>query len=275
MSAKVCTSCAGSSGTPPNSSGTPRVRIPILSACSRIARGRRASGSISHSRCQFWRMNGVTKSLTKARQLLRIKRCSSERLRSIVSMGVSASGMLNVSRSASRQRDKLIFADALQHQERCRGVAAVDHQLRAFRPHRERLAGPEANFLLGFAQEDGDRSPEHVERVLDIVVVVPGHFLVRRDLNLVDPKAGAFGMRGPSLDFVEMTRVFHRFHDALLESQRRSSQYTGAKQSGRLPRSLLRVPRNGQRLAGFEEGLETAQDLGPAFLHGFRSGTAL
>src|SRR5213594_1423240 len=104
---------------------------------------------------------------------------------------------------------------------------------------------------------------------------MPGYFLVRRDLNLVDPKAGAFGMRGPSLDFVEMTRVFHRFHDALLESQRRSSQYTGAKQSGRLPRSLLRVPRNGQRLAGFEEGLETAQDLGPAFLHGFESGTAL
>jgi hypothetical protein len=44
-------------------------------------------------------------------------------------------------------------------------------------------------------------------------------------------------MRGPSLDFVEMTRVFHRFHDELLESQRRSTQYTGAKESGRLLRS--------------------------------------
>src|SRR5882762_7007244 len=86
MSAKVCTSCAGSSGTPPNSSGTPSVRMPILSACSRMARGRRASGSISHSRCQFWRMKGVTKSLTKARQLARIMRCSSDRLRSMVSM---------------------------------------------------------------------------------------------------------------------------------------------------------------------------------------------
>src|SRR3989449_6896996 len=183
--------------------------------------------------------------------------------------------MLNALRSASRQRDKIIFADALQPQERRRGVAAVDHQVRAFRPDGERFAGPEANFLLGVAQEDADRSPEHVERVLDIVVVMPGYFLVRRDLNLVDPKAGAFGMRGPSLDFVEMTRVFHRFHDELLESQRRSTQYTGAKESGRLLRSLLRVSRNGQRFAGFEEGLETAQDLGPAFLHGLQGGTAL
>ena len=73
-------------GTPPNSSGTPSARMPILSACSRMARGRRASGSISHSRCQFWRMNGVTKSSTKARQLSRISRCSSDKLRSIVSM---------------------------------------------------------------------------------------------------------------------------------------------------------------------------------------------
>src|SRR6266513_3884372 len=87
MRAKVCTSCAGSSGTPPNSSGTPSVRIPILSACSSMERGRRASGSISHSRCQFWRMNGVTKSSTKARQLSRISRCSSDKLRSMVSIG--------------------------------------------------------------------------------------------------------------------------------------------------------------------------------------------
>src|SRR5882672_11844804 len=88
MRAKVCTSLAGSSWMPPNSSGTPSVRMPIRSACSRISRGKRASGSISHSRCQFWRMKGVTKSLTKARQLARIIRCSSDRLRSTVSMGL-------------------------------------------------------------------------------------------------------------------------------------------------------------------------------------------
>jgi len=49
---------------------------------------------------------------------------------------------------------------------------------------------------------------EDVERVLDVVVVVPGHFLARRDLNLVDPEARAFRMRGPPLDLVEMARSF-------------------------------------------------------------------
>src|SRR5213075_1754230 len=73
--AKVCTSLAGSSCTPPNSSGTASVRMPILSACSRISLGSRSSGAISHSRCQFCRMNGVTKSSTKARQLSRIIFC--------------------------------------------------------------------------------------------------------------------------------------------------------------------------------------------------------
>jgi len=56
--------------------------MPMRSACSRIERGRRSSGCISHSRCQFWRMKGVTKSSTKARQLARISFCSSDRSRS-------------------------------------------------------------------------------------------------------------------------------------------------------------------------------------------------
>src|SRR5712692_7990164 len=218
ISAKVCTSWAGSSGTPPNSSGTPSVRMPILSACSRIARGRRASGSISHSRCQFWRMKGVTKSSTKARQLARISRCSSDRLRSIVSMTGVFYRMPSVLRSASGQRDKIVFADALQHEEARRGVAAVDHEVRALRPDRERLAGPEAHLLLGIAQEDADLPLEHVEGVLDVVVVMPGHLLLRRDLQLVDAEAGALRVERAPLDFVEMARVLHRFHDGLLES---------------------------------------------------------
>src|SRR6266511_2514527 len=76
--AKVCTSEAGSSSVPPNSAGTPRVRMPILSAPSRISGGSRSSGVMIHSRCQLRRMNGMTTSSTKARQLCRISRCSSE-----------------------------------------------------------------------------------------------------------------------------------------------------------------------------------------------------
>src|SRR5437016_6456290 len=130
------------------------------------------------------------------------------------------------------QRNEVVFADSLQHQERRRGVAAVDHQVRAFRPHRERLAGSEADFLLGIAEEDADLSLQDVERVLDVVVVVPGHFLLRRDLNLVDPEAGAFGVRGPPLDLVELARVLHRFHDDPLESKSRGAQYIAAEAKG-------------------------------------------
>ena len=96
--AKVCTSVFGSTGVPPNSSGMPSVRMPILCACSRIPGGRRFSGLMSHSRCQFLRMKGVTKSLTKARQASRIMICSSDRPRSLVIIGVFLLGRFFVCR---------------------------------------------------------------------------------------------------------------------------------------------------------------------------------
>src|SRR5712692_9539851 len=126
--------------------------------------------------------------------------------------------MPSVLRSASGQRDKIVFADALQHEEARRGVAAVDHEVRALRPDRERLAGPEAHLLLGIAQEDADLPLEHVERVLDVVVVMPGHLLRWRDLDLIDAKAGALRVERSPFDLIEMARVLHRFHDGLLES---------------------------------------------------------
>src|SRR6266699_1214573 len=140
--------------------------------------------------------------------------------------------MSKPSRSASGQRNKIIFADSLQHQERRRAVAAVDYEVRACGPHRECLAGSEADFLLGIAEEDADPSMEDVERFLDIVVVVPGRLLLRGDLNRVDPEAGAFGVRGPPLDLVELARVLHRFHDDPLESKSRGAQYIAAEAKG-------------------------------------------
>ena len=48
--------------------------------------GSRSSGVMLHSRCQFWRMNGMTTSSTKSRQDCRIRRCSSEiQARSLIS----------------------------------------------------------------------------------------------------------------------------------------------------------------------------------------------
>src|SRR5499427_6832548 len=78
MIAKVWVSVALSNSRPPNSSGTPRVRMPTFWAPSRISGASRSSGTIFHSRCQLPRMNGITSLSTNSRQLCRIMRCSSE-----------------------------------------------------------------------------------------------------------------------------------------------------------------------------------------------------
>src|SRR5712691_4512733 len=182
--------------------------------------------------------------------------------------------MPGVLRSASRQRDKIVFADALQHEEGRRGVAAVDDEVRALRPDRERLAGPDAHLLLGVAQEDADLPLEHVEGVLDVVVVMPGHLLLRRDLQLVDAEAGALRVERSPFDLIEMARVLHRFHDGLLESIAKAPSISPPG-TGKAVAAPLGIARNGERPAGLEERLEAGEDLRPAFLHGLQRGPAL
>src|SRR6266705_5659461 len=82
------------------------------------------------------------------------------------------------------ERNKVVFTDALQHQESRRTLPVVGDEVRAARLDRVRVAGAEPDFLLGIAQEQPEVSLQHVERVLDIVVVVPGHLLRLRKLDL-------------------------------------------------------------------------------------------
>ena len=79
ITAKVSVSVFGSSAMPPYSSGTPSVRMPISCATSRIFRGRRPSGFMLHSACQFWRVNGIMCSLTNLRVTSRIMMVSSDK----------------------------------------------------------------------------------------------------------------------------------------------------------------------------------------------------
>src|SRR5262249_999843 len=81
------------------------------------------------------------------------------------------------------------------------------------------LARFEPHLFLGVPKKQPQASLEHVERVLDVVVIVPGHLLARPDLELRDPEARPLGVPSPALDLVEMTRVLHRvafdcFHGA-------------------------------------------------------------
>src|SRR5438876_874138 len=67
--------------------------------------------------------------------------------------------------SPSRQGYVVVLADALQDQERRRGVAAVGDEVRPSRRDRVRLTGAELHFLLGIAQEEPDAALEDIERV--------------------------------------------------------------------------------------------------------------
>ncbi|MNC85595.1 hypothetical protein D3C83_12040 [compost metagenome] len=85
ITAKVWVSVLGSSGVPPNSSGTPSVRMPISLATSSILRGRRSFGFMFHSACQFLRTNGITCSFANLRVTSRIRRVSSGSPRATIS----------------------------------------------------------------------------------------------------------------------------------------------------------------------------------------------
>src|SRR5262249_13013406 len=100
-----------------------------------------------------------------------------------------------------------------------RGVAAVGDEMWTTRRDRVGLAGAEANLLLEITQEEPNSSLQDVERVLDVGVIVPGHFLARRDLKLGDAKAWTLGVARPALDLVEMARILHAFHMISLLAQ--------------------------------------------------------
>ena len=50
---------------------------------------------------------------------------------------------------------------------------------------------------------------QNVKSIGDIGVGVPRHFLLCRELQLRNAKAGALGVVGTTLDFVEVTGVLH------------------------------------------------------------------
>jgi hypothetical protein len=58
-------------------------------------------------------------------------------------------------------------------------------------------------------------SRKDVERILDMTVVMPGHLLRRRELELGDAEAGPLGMVRPALDGLEMASVLKWFHRCL------------------------------------------------------------
>src|SRR6267378_1337917 len=111
---------------------------------------------------------------------------------------------------------EIVLADTLQHEKGRRLLAAIGDEVRAARGCRECLSWGKAHLLLGLLQEDAQLAFEHVEGVGDLVVVVPGHLLRRRQLQLGDAESRPRRVLGAPLDLVEVARVLDRFHRASL-----------------------------------------------------------
>ena len=101
-------------------------------------------------------------------------------------------------------------ANALHDQEGERALAGIGHQVRPARRRREGLSRLQADLLLGVLQEQPHLAFQHVERVADIGMEVPGHGLGRRELQLADPEARAFCVTRPTLDFIQVASIRHR-----------------------------------------------------------------
>jgi len=111
------------------------------------------------------------------------------------------------------ERNVIVFADALQHQEGRRAVPTIGDEVWPARANTICLAGGEPDLLFGIAQEESQVSLDHVERILNIRVVMPRYRLIRRDLEFRDSKARPLGMISPALDYIQMACVLNWFHE--------------------------------------------------------------
>jgi hypothetical protein len=88
-----------------------------------------------------------------------------------------------------RERHEIVLADSLQDQKHRRRVATIGDEMRALGRHRISLSACQTHVLLRCLQEDPERALDHVERVVNVIVVMPRHLLARADLQLGDADA--------------------------------------------------------------------------------------
>src|SRR5438445_7970885 len=114
--------------------------------------------------------------------------------------------------TASRQRDVVVLADPLQHEERRRALAGVGDEVWPAGAYGVRFTRPQPHVLLRVAQEDPQLACEHVKGVLDVGVEVPRHLLGGRDLQLIDPEARPLRVPRAAFHVVESARVLDALH---------------------------------------------------------------
>src|SRR5882757_911547 len=104
--------------------------------------------------------------------------------------------------SASSEWHEIVLADSLQHEKYRGRVACIGDEVRALRGDRKSLTPRQTHLFLRLLEKDSDCSLQDIERVVDIVVIMPRHFLRRAYLELGDAKARTRGVIGSTLDHV-------------------------------------------------------------------------
>src|SRR5262245_46037830 len=137
----------------------------------------------------------------------------------------------NLGWAFGKQGNEVVLANALQHEEVRRALARIGDEVRPVRRHRIGFARLERHVLLGALQENADRSLQHVKRVLHVAVIVPGHLLRFRELQLVDAEPRALGVERPAFDLVKMAGVLQRFHSTLASSPEYSARIAGTSKT--------------------------------------------
>src|SRR5262245_46718327 len=129
-------------------------------------------------------------------------------------MPATSAGMADKRACRSGQGDKIVFADALQDEKHSRRVTGVGNKVRALRGHRIGLSRGEPYFFFWILEEDPNGSRHDVKRVVDVVMIVPGHLLRGADLKLGDAKPRTHRVVGATLHLVEPARIRHCLHGA-------------------------------------------------------------
>jgi hypothetical protein len=104
--------------------------------------------------------------------------------------------------SASSERHEIVLADSLKHEKYRGRFACIGDEVGALRGDGKSLAPRQTHLFLRLLEKDSDYSLQDVERVVDIVVIMPRHLLRRAYLELGDAKARTRGVIGSTLDLV-------------------------------------------------------------------------
>src|SRR5262249_33635980 len=88
-----------------------------------------------------------------------------------------------IDRPYSCERNVIVFTNSLQYKEGCRSIARIGDEMRTPWSNGIDFTWTERHLLLRLLEKQPDASVNYVERILNIVVVMPGHRLGRRNLQ--------------------------------------------------------------------------------------------